>query len=96
MIIGTTTKYPVVFAFALVNWQVVDAGNTPSHKSVFVELPILIAVGTEPVVRMIMPFVSKPDSNSVVPKSPKLFDQTVVQFFKPLMGQELDDRLTTR
>ena len=59
---------------ALLNWQVVDAGNTLLHESVFVELSILIAVRTEPVAEIIMPFVSKPDSHSVVPKSPKLFD----------------------
>ncbi len=59
---------------ALLNWQVVDAGNTPPYESVFVELSILIAVGTEPVAGIIMPFISKSDSNSVVPKSPKLFD----------------------
>ena len=82
-------------AIALLNWQVIDAGNTPPHESVFVELPIFIAVGTEPVAGIIMPFVSKPDSNSVVSKSPKLFDKTVVQFFKPLTCQELYDRLTT-
>lgn len=55
MIIGTTTQYPVVFAIALLNWQVVDAGNPPPHESVFVELPILIAIGTEPVAGIIMP-----------------------------------------
>ena len=95
MILGTMTQYPVVLAIALLNWQVIDAGNTPPHESVFVELPIFITVGTEPVAGIIMPFVSKPDSNSVIPKSPKLFDKTVVQFFKPLTCQELYDRLTT-
>ena len=96
MIIGTMTQYPVVLALALLNWQVVNAGNTPPHESLFVELPIFITVGTEPVASIIMPFVSKPDSNSVIPKSPKLLDKTVVQFFKLFTCQELYARITTR
>ncbi|MEG4235735.1 hypothetical protein QUA40_27305 [Microcoleus sp. Pol11C3] len=86
----------VAIAFALLNWQVVNAGNTPPHESLFIELPIFITVGTEPVAGIIMLFASKPDSHSVIPKSPKLLDKTVVQFFKPFTCQELYDRITTR
>ena len=43
MVIGASTEEPVIFALAIFDRQVVDAGDPPSHQTLFVELPILVA-----------------------------------------------------
>jgi hypothetical protein len=39
----------VIFAFALLDPHVVDAGDPHAHQAVRVELPVLVPVAAEPV-----------------------------------------------
>src|SRR5882757_2540616 len=59
----------------------------------FIEFPVLIAVTTEPLPAIVMPFVGKPDRNAVHGKCPELFDQAVVEFASPLTAEKCLDCL---
>src|SRR5207302_1660661 len=45
--------------------------------------------------RVIVPFVGEAHANAIAGVSPKLFDQPIVQLFRPLASQELDDFLSS-
>src|SRR6266853_5360636 len=59
MVIGASTEGPVIFALAIFDRQVVDAGDPPSHQALFVELPILVAIAAKPVAGIVVPFICK-------------------------------------
>jgi hypothetical protein len=56
MIVGAAAERPVELAFALLDREIVDAGDAQAHQAVFVEFPILVAVAAEPVAAVVMPF----------------------------------------
>ena len=60
--------------------QIVNAGKTFLHQSVFVKLPILVAIGTKPVAILILIFIFKPNGNAITAVSPILFSEFVVKF----------------
>src|SRR5882757_5172770 len=74
--------------------QVVDRGEAMPHQAALVELPVLVAVGAEPVARIVAPFVREAHGDAVAAAGPQLFDQAVVQFPGPFAGEERLDRLT--
>jgi len=78
-------------AVAFVNRQIVDTRITFLHEAVFVELPVFVAVGTEPLAFGVMPFVSKAHGDMVVRKSPKFLDQPILIFICPFALQECDN-----
>lgn len=86
----------MAFSFALLNWEIVDARNTSLHQSVLVKLPVLVAIGTEPVTGVVMPLISEADSDALALKSPELFDEAVIQFPVPFAGKKLNDGLSPR
>src|SRR6476661_8153566 len=88
MVIGASTEEPVIFALAVFDRQVVDAGDPPSHQALFVELPILVAITTKPVARIVVPFICKAHGYPVVAKRPDLLDQPILQLANPLAYQE--------
>src|SRR4029077_16668344 len=63
------------------------------HHPLFVELPILVAIATKPVARIIMPFICKAHGYPVVAKRPDLFDQPILQLANPLAYKERLDGL---
>src|SRR5882757_7328835 len=93
MVIGTSTEEPVIFALAVFDRQVVDAGNPPSHQALFVELPILVAIALKPVAGIVVPFICKAHGYPVVAKRPDLFDQPILQLANPLAYEECLDGL---
>src|SRR5258705_4253253 len=93
MSIGTSTERPVIFALAVFDRQVVDAGDPPSHQTLFVELPILVAIATKPVAGIVVPFICKAHGYPVVAKRPDLLDQPILQLANPLAYQECLDGL---
>src|ERR1051326_2618742 len=93
MIVGPASERPVIFALAVLDAKIVDAGNTQPHQALLVELPVLVAVAAIPIAAVVVPFIGKAHSNAVVAESPDLFDQPVVQLLGPLAGQEGFDRL---
>src|ERR1700740_3013555 len=76
--------------------DVVDAGLTPAHQAVRVELPLLVAVGAMPLAARIMPLVLEAHRNAIIVESPEILDQAVVEFPLPFAGEEGLDRLASR
>src|SRR5437667_10572765 len=95
MVIGTSTEEPVIFALAVFDRQVVDAGNPPSHQALFVELPIFVPIATKPIAGIVVPFVCKAHGYPVVAKRPDLLDQPILQFANPLAREECLDGLAS-
>src|SRR6266481_8418818 len=91
--IGTAAQRPVVFALALLDRQIVDAGDAQAHQAVLVEFPVLVAVAAEPVAAVVVPFIGEAHRNAVRAKGPELLDQSVVEFALPLARQEGSDRV---
>src|SRR5271165_3453734 len=56
VIVGPSPEWPVIFSIAVTDWSVVDAGDTTTHQAALIKLPQLVAIGTEPVAAVVMPF----------------------------------------
>src|SRR5438046_9316579 len=95
MSIGTTTKWPMILAVRFLDRQVVNGGKPKSHQAIAIKLPVLVAIGTEPIPRVIVPSVGEPHGDAVCVVSPKLLDQPVVEFFGPLAFQTLNDLVSS-
>ena len=96
MVVGTAIEWPMIFLIALLNREIVDVGNASLHKSMLVEFPIFVVIGVEPMISVVMSFVGKVDGDTVVAKSPKLFDETIIQLLTPLTGEKLNDGFSAR
>jgi hypothetical protein len=79
VIVGTTSQRPVRFALALLDRQIVDAGDAPAHQALLVEFPVLVAIAAEPIAAVVMLFVSEPHRDAVLAEGPDLLDQAVIQ-----------------
>src|SRR5262245_41060491 len=95
MVVGAAAERPEILALALLERQVVDAGDAPAHEPVLVELPVLVAVAAEPVAAVVAPLIGEAHGDAVVAIGPQLLDQAIVEFAIPLAGQERLDRLPT-
>lgn len=91
MIVRTTAERPMELAVGFGYGQIIDAGKTPLHKARCIVFPIFVAVGTEPVAAIVMPFIGIADGNPVLIECPQFLDQPVVEFLCPFAGQERDD-----
>ena len=59
VIIGTATQRPMILAFTLFDWKVIDAGDAQVHQPVLIELPILVAIAAEPVPAVVVPLIGE-------------------------------------
>src|SRR3989304_21331 len=76
-------------AVVFLDRQVVDAREAALHQAILSEFPVFVAIGTEPVAGVVVPFVGIADRNAVFGKSPELLDQAVLEFLVPFACQEL-------
>lgn len=88
MVIRAAAQWPVELALAFLDRHIVNAGETTVHQAIRFEFPVLVTVGAEPVTGIIMPLVGVTHGDAVIGKRPELFDQTIIQLFFPLAGQE--------
>ena len=65
MVVGSLSERPVILAVCRCNGQIVDARHSTAHQSVLVELPVFIAVGSEPVSRIIVEFIGETHGNAI-------------------------------
>ena len=79
---------PEEFALTFVDLHVVDAGVAVCHEAVFVVQPVLVAVGAEPLARIVTILVGKTDRDAVLAVRPQLFDEAVLVFAAPLAAPE--------
>src|SRR5688572_3428891 len=75
---------PAELAICFLDRQVVDAGEAPAHQAVLGELPVLVAVGAEPVPRVVVPLVLEAHGDEVAHEAPELLLQPVVELAVPL------------
>jgi hypothetical protein len=93
MIVRATAKCPGIFTVHFLDGKIVDACESQLHESIIVEFPIFVAVRAIPVSRIVVPLVGEAHGDAVLGEGPKLFDQTVVEFLRPLAGEKSDDVL---
>src|ERR1700675_215763 len=84
----------MIFAFALLDGSIIDAGDSKPHEAMLVEFPVLIAVAAEPITAVIVPLIGEAHRDTVLAKRPDFLDQAVVEFPAPLARQERFDRFT--
>src|SRR5580704_8188258 len=94
MIVGTAAQRPVEFALRFFDGEIVDTSVAVMHDTVFVELPVFISVGAEPVARVVMTLIGEADRDASAVEGPEFFDEAVVEFALPFSREELDDFLT--
>jgi len=95
MILGTGTERPVILAVFFFDGYIIDACNPEFHLPILCELPVFVAVRTEPVVCIVVPLVCEPDCNPVLVKCPDFLDEPVVELFCPLPFQECDNGIAS-
>src|SRR5690625_3594754 len=88
-------ELPVELAICVVNGHIVDAGMPDGHQPVLVELPVFVAVRTEPLAPGGLRLIAVTHGNPRIGESPQLLDQTVVQLAGPFLDQEFDNLVTT-
>jgi hypothetical protein len=79
MVIRTAPQGPAVLALSFLDREVIDAGQTTAHQPVLGALPVFMAIGPEPILRVIMPRIREAHRDAGVMKGPELFDEAVVQ-----------------
>lgn len=75
-------------ALTLMDRAVVDAGVALLHIAQRIELPVLVAVRTEPLPRIVAPFVDEAHRDAVAVKGPQFLDEPVVEFLGPFAHQK--------
>src|SRR5438874_8675629 len=92
MILGSRAGgAPAVLAIRRGDGNVVDGGEAPAHQPGGVELPVLVAVGAEPVSRVVVPLVGETHRDAVLAERPDFLDEPVIELAAPLAAQELLD-----
>src|SRR6266581_2774276 len=93
VIVRAAAQRPVVLAIAILDRNIVDAGDAHAHQAVFVKLPVLVAVAAIPVATVVVPLVGEAHGDAVLPEGPEFLDQTVIELAVPLACQERFDGL---
>src|SRR5262249_53107089 len=84
---------PAELPVLLANGHVVHARLAPPHVALGVELPLLVAVGPEPVPGVVVVLVDEAHRDAVLVEGPQLLDEPVVDLPRPLATEEGDDLL---
>src|SRR5262249_53274489 len=88
VIVGATAEWPVIFALAILDRQVVDAGDAPPHQAVLVELPVLVAIAAKPVAGIVVPFICKAHGDPIVAERPHFLDQPIIELAIPFAREK--------
>lgn len=86
---------PVELSLRFRDRLVIDAGVSVVHQPVRAEFPVLVAMGAEPIARIVMPFIRKPHCDATAVERPELLDETVVVLFLPFPGEKGDNGRAT-
>jgi hypothetical protein len=70
---------------------VIDRCVAKDHDALGIEVPVLISVGSVPLIGVIAVFIGETTCDVVVCKCPEFFDEPVVELPIPLPGEEVDD-----
>lgn len=72
MSVRTSAERPMEFSVFGFDGLVVDARVAMRHQSLFVELPVLVAVAAKPVAGVVVPLVHKPHRDAIFVEGPEL------------------------
>jgi hypothetical protein len=70
VIVRSLAQRPVEESLRVLNCQIIDAGVSVVHQAVRTELPILVAVRTEPLSRRIVGLICEADGDAIAIKGP--------------------------
>src|SRR5262244_1746493 len=88
MVVGAPPERPVILALALLDRQVVDAGDAPAHQAVLVELPVLVAIAAEPAGGIVVPFICEAHRDAIAAERPHFLDQTIIELAIPFAREK--------
>ena len=83
--------FSVEFTVGFLDRQVVNAGEAALHVAEFIEFPEFVAIGTEPMAGVVVPFVFETHGHAVAAKAPEFFLEAVIQFAIPFAPEKFDD-----
>ena len=83
----------MVFALALLDRQVIDAGDAAAHQALFVELPVFVAIAAEPVAGIVVRFIGEAHGDATVGERPHFFDQPIIELAIPFAREKCLDLL---
>ena len=92
MLVRSPAQGPPERALRLSDGPIVDARDASLHEAIRIELPVLVAIGPEPVARVVAPFIGETHGDAVSLAGPQFLDQPVVQLPRPFAHEELLDR----
>src|SRR5688500_4424493 len=91
MVVGAPAERPVELAIRLADGHVVDRREAVLHETVWIELPVLVAIRSIPLVGIVTPLIGEAYRDSIPAECPQLLDQPIVQFAPPFAGEEGND-----
>src|SRR6267378_490024 len=91
MAIRTSAQGPAILPVRFPDGEIIDAGQPQPHQAILGEFPVLVAVRSVPIPRVIVPLIGEADCNPMSAEGPKLLDQPVVQLLVPLARKKRDD-----
>jgi hypothetical protein len=75
---------PMEFTLSFLYRPIFDAGVPAPVSAELVVLPILVAIGAEPIAGIIVVFVGEPHCDAIFGERPQFLDQAVIQLALPL------------
>lgn len=91
MPVRAASERPVISTLVFADGKIIDTRQANAVETLLVELPVFVAIGAEPISGRVAPLVGKPDRDAVARERPELFDQTIIEFLRPLTFEEPDD-----
>jgi hypothetical protein len=86
---------PEILSLLFLNQQIIDAGVARRHQTLFIELPVFIAVRAKPVSGVVMPLIDETNGDPIIMKRPEFLDQPVVKLVRPFFLEKGNDLLAS-
>src|SRR5580704_11204385 len=83
MLVRTTPQRPVIFTVRFFDRKIIDARQPQTHQTIFVTLPLLVAIRAEPVSGITARLVTGAPGNAVDFEGPNPFNPPIVQLVCP-------------
>ena len=88
VVVGPTPWRPQEHSLDLDERMAVDAGDAPSYQAVWIDLPILVAIGPVPIAVDVVIFVGKPSRYPIIGESPEFIDVPVLKLLGPFAREK--------
>lgn len=95
MVAGTATERPVERAVGHADGIFIDGGDASLHQACRIELPVFVALCTEPLAIDIAILIGETNSDAVSGMGPDFHDEPIIEFERPFAGKEGFDLLAS-